>query len=122
MGSGIASQATAEPAGQPHQMGLIQGLIASRQLSPPQPESTGAVTQAEVSIQQDPIYTVITACHNILIQCAQSIAHAAHPTRTTPCFATAPCGGHFFTAQSAKKLTLLHGPRRNPCRTRRSFR
>src|SRR5215831_18873910 len=69
MGSGIASQATAEPAGQPHQMGLIQGLIASRQLSPPQPESTGAVTQAEVSIQQDPIYTVITACHNILIQC-----------------------------------------------------
>jgi hypothetical protein len=26
-----------------------------------QPESTGTVTQAEVSIQQDPIYTVITA-------------------------------------------------------------
>jgi hypothetical protein len=50
MGSGIASQATTEPAGQPHQMGLIQGLVASRQLSPPQPESTGAVTQAEVSI------------------------------------------------------------------------
>jgi len=30
MGSGIASQATAGPAGQPHQMGLIQGLIVSR--------------------------------------------------------------------------------------------
>ena len=62
MGSRIASQATAEPAGKPHQVGLIQGLIVSRQLSPPQPESSGAVAQAEVSIQQNPIYTVITAC------------------------------------------------------------
>src|SRR5215470_10376808 len=106
MGSGIASQATAEPARQPHQMGLIQGLIASRQLSPPQPESAGTVTQAEVSIQQDPIYTVITACYNIPIECAQSIAHAAHLTRTTPCFATAPRGPLFRSAVCEKAYAV----------------
>ena len=66
-----------------------------------QPESTGTVTQAEVSIQQDPIYTVITAC-NIPIECAQSIAHAAHLTRTTPCFATAPQGPLFRGAVCEK--------------------
>src|SRR5215472_8131548 len=70
MGSGIASQATAEPAGQPHQEG--------------------------------PIYTVITACYNIPIECAQSIAHAAHLTRTTPCFATAPRGPLFRSAVCEK--------------------
>jgi hypothetical protein len=67
-----------------------------------QPESTGTVTQAEVSIQQDPIYTVITACYNIPIECAQSIAHAAHLTRTTPCFATAPQGPLFRSAVCEK--------------------
>ena len=72
---GIASHAPAEPAGQPHQMGIVEGFVRSGQCSPPHAEATGTMSHAEVGVQHDAIDTIVAAAQQLLIEFAQSVCH-----------------------------------------------
>jgi hypothetical protein len=47
---GVPANATAEPAGQPHQVGVFERLIRSGQCPPPHPEPARIMAHAEVRV------------------------------------------------------------------------
>src|SRR5712672_628720 len=47
---GITANATAEPAGQPHKVGVFERLVRSGQRPPPHPEPTRMMAHAEVRV------------------------------------------------------------------------
>ena len=103
---GITANATAEPAGQPHQVGIFERLVRSGQRPPPHPEPTGTMAHAEVGVQNDAIDAIVAAAQQILIQSAQPICHGGQ-VRRTPAYFKLPRRGHFFAARSAKKRSVL---------------
>ena len=58
VGLGVGAHAATEPAGHPHQMRVIQPVIGSAQLPPPQAKPTGAVPRPKIAVQHNPIDTV----------------------------------------------------------------
>lgn len=57
-----------EPAGHPHQVGVIQLLVrAGVQPAPPGVKPTGIMPQRKVGIEHDPIDTVIAARQQIAV-------------------------------------------------------
>src|SRR3984893_16334679 len=103
---GIAANATAETAGQPHQVGIFEGFVRPGQRPPPPPKPTGTMPHAEVGVQNDPIHAIVAAAQDILIQSAQPICHGGY-ARRTPAYFKLPRRGHFFAARSAKKRRSL---------------
>jgi len=73
---GIAPNATTETAGHPHQVGVIQGFIRPGQRPPPGAESSGSVPHAEISIENDSVYTIVATGEEILIELAESVRHS----------------------------------------------
>ena len=65
VGFGVAADATAEPAGHPHQVGVFERLIRSGQRPPPDTERTRIVSHAEVGVKNDPIHAVVAAAQQI---------------------------------------------------------
>src|SRR3984893_9213623 len=102
---GIAANATAETAGQPHQVGIFEGFVRPGQRPPPDGKPTGTMPHAEVGVQNDPIHAIVAAAQEILIQSAQPICHGGY-ARRTPAYFKLPRRGHFFAAQSAKKRSI----------------
>src|SRR3954464_1066817 len=47
---GITANATAEPAGQPHKVGVLERLVRSGQRPPPHPEPARTMAHAEVRV------------------------------------------------------------------------
>src|SRR5271169_6143397 len=126
---GIAAHAPAEPAGQPHQMGVVQGFVRARERPPPHTEAAGTMSHAEVGIQNDAIHAIIPAAQQLLIERAQSVCHGSlaqgdtehqrlsdmnKPTRASRCpvglafdAGELPHRGHFSPAGSGEKRRLL---------------
>src|SRR5450755_2555585 len=127
--SGIAAHSPAEPAGQPHQMGIVQGFVRSRERPPPHTEATGTISHAEIGVQNDAIHAIIAAAQQLLIEHAQSVCHGSltqgdtehqrlsdmsKPTRASRCpvllafdAGELPQRGHFSAAVSGEKRSLL---------------
>jgi hypothetical protein len=76
---GIASHAPAEPAGQPHQMGVIKGVVRSSERPPPHAEAARTMCHPEIRIQDNAIHAVVAAAQQISIKLAQSVCHAPLP-------------------------------------------
>lgn len=63
-----------EPARQPHQMRVVQRVVAVVvPASPPHPEPARIVPESEVGVDHDPVHTVIAAGHQLGIAGAQLI-------------------------------------------------
>ena len=61
VGLGITAQAAAEPAGEPHEIGVLERLVRSGERPPPQPEPAGKMPVAEIRVQNDPVDAVVAA-------------------------------------------------------------
>jgi hypothetical protein len=75
VGLGPAPDSPAESAGRAHQMDVVQGIYRAGQILPPDPESSGIVPRAELTVQNDSIYAVVAARQQIPVQFTQSICH-----------------------------------------------
>src|SRR5271157_2647800 len=128
---GVASRAPAEPAGQTHQMGVIQGFVRSRQRSPPHAETARTMPRPEIAIQNDAIHAIVAAVKQLSIEFAQSVCHAPFSRgdaerriHATPAYrlqrafremwrrlnaAQLPRRGHFFPAMPGGKRRLFSG-------------
>jgi hypothetical protein len=64
---GVATNAPAKTAGQPHHMRIVQGGVRPGQLLPlPQAEAAGVMSHPEIRVQHDAINAVIAAAQEIL--------------------------------------------------------
>jgi hypothetical protein len=87
---GIAANATAETAGQAHQVGIVERLVRAGQRPPPHPETTGIMPHSEKGVQYDAIDAIVAAAQQILVESAQLIRHAGklllrcQPPQTAP--------------------------------------
>ena len=70
---GIASNAPAEPAGQPHQMGIVQGFVRSGERPPPHAETTRTKPHTEVGVQNNAVHAIVAATQQFLVELAQTI-------------------------------------------------
>ena len=77
---GITTDATAEPAGQPHQVGVFERLVRSGQRPPPHSEPARIMAHAEIRVQNDAIDAIVAAVQQILIESAQPIRHGGQVT------------------------------------------
>jgi hypothetical protein len=63
-----------EPAGEPHQVRVIQPLITIAVLTPPpRPEATRRMPQREIRVEDDPVHAVIAARQQIAAPLAEVI-------------------------------------------------
>ena len=75
---------TGEPARHPHQMVVVQLLVAAVvQLPPPHPEPARRVPHRVVGVQHDPIHTVIRTGQQIPVPCAEVVGHPPTVGRPT---------------------------------------
>jgi len=72
---GIGVNPSTKSTGKPHEMGVVQGFIRSRQLTPPSPKTTRGLSQTEISIEYDAIYTIICTIEIFLIIAAKLVGH-----------------------------------------------
>ena len=95
MGFRITTNATAEPAGQPHQVGVFERLIRAGQRPPPHTEPARVMAHAEVRVQNNAIDAIVATAQQILIESAQPVRHGRQVTGTLPQLQTAPQGPLF---------------------------
>src|SRR6266436_8206957 len=116
---GIASHASAEPAGQPHQMRIVQGFVRSRERPPPHTETAGTMPHAEIGIQNNAIHAIVVAAQQVVIEVAQPVWHRMIPPGNCPTGATFPqqrlrkSVGHYpqkHSVWSLPKLFLAREP------------
>src|SRR5215813_8358068 len=101
---GIAANATAEPAGHPHEVGVFECLIRSGQRPPPHTEPTRIMSHAEVCVKNDPIHAVVAAAQQILIESAQPIRHGRQVTDTPSPVSNCPAGATFSQLRLRKSV------------------
>src|ERR1700740_1122827 len=65
---GIAANTTAEPAGHPHQIGVLQRLIGPGQRPPPDTEPAGIMPHPEIRVEDDAIHAIVAAAQQILVE------------------------------------------------------
>ena len=71
---GIAANATAETAGQPHQVGIFEGFVRPGQRPPPHTEPAGIMPHPEIGVQNDPVHAIVAAAQQILIECSAHLS------------------------------------------------
>src|SRR5690242_5349039 len=101
---GVTANATAEPAGQPHQVGVFERLIRSSQCPPPHPEPTRIMAHAEVSVQNNAIDAIVATAQQILIERAQPVCHRGQLTGTLPPASNCPAGATFSQLSLGKSV------------------
>src|SRR6185437_6634767 len=69
------TQTTPEPPGHSHQMSIVEVVVGSIQLPPPDSKSRRTLCESKIGIQHDPIHAIIGAVHEIRVHPAQSIWH-----------------------------------------------
>jgi len=104
VGFGVTANATAEAAGQPHQVGVFQRLIRSGQRPPPDTEPTRIMSHAEVGVKDDPIDAVVAAAQQILIESAQPVRHGRQVTRALSPASNCPAGATFSQLRLRKSV------------------
>src|SRR6476646_7207857 len=124
---GITANATAEPAGQPHQVGVFERVVRSSQRPPPDTEPSGTMPHAEVRIQNDAIDAIVATAQQILIESAQPVCHRGQVIGTLPPASNCPAGATFSQLSLRKSIEKLRGelrlrlPARRAQLLRRSF-
>ena len=103
---GITANATAEPAGQAHQVRVFERLIRSGQRPPPHTEPARGMAHAKVRVQNNAIDAIVATAQQIPIESAQPVRHGGQVTGTLPQLQTAP-GATFVAARPAKKRSTL---------------
>ena len=91
----ITAKATAEPAGQPHQVGVFESLVRSGQRAPPHPEPAWIMPHAEIRVQDNAIDAIVAAAQQIPIESAQPVRHERQVTGTLPPASNCPAGATF---------------------------
>src|SRR6202022_50104 len=91
----ITANATAEPAGQPHQVGVFERLIRSGQRPPPHTEPAWIMAHAEVGVQNNAIDAIVATAQQILIESAQPVRHGGQATGTLTPASNCPAGATF---------------------------
>src|SRR5262249_12954976 len=99
-----AANATAEPAGHPHEVGVFECLIRSGQRPPPHTEPTRIMSHAEVCVKNDPVHAVVAAAQQILIESAQPIRHGRQVTDTPSPIPNCPAGATFSQLRLRKSV------------------
>ena len=94
------AQPAGEPAREPHQMRVVQPLVAvAVPTPPPHPEAARRMPQREVRVQDDPVRAVIAARQQIAAPLAEQVGHP--PTLGSPGpRLDLPRRGHRFRAKS----------------------
>ncbi len=81
---------TAEPAGQAHQVGVVQIVIRPTQASPPAAETACVVAEHVVAVEHDAVHTVVAPRQQVGVLRAQRVTHwstlplAGEDTRPAP--------------------------------------
>ena len=104
VGFGITANATAEPAGQPHQVGVFERLIRSGQRPPPHTEPARVMAHAEVRVQNNAIDAIVATAQQILIERAQPVCHRGQLTGTLPPASNCPAGATFSQLSLRKSV------------------
>ena len=74
VGAGPGPDPTGEPARQPHQVRVVEGVVAVvMPAPPPHPEPARVVPEREVRVEHDPIHTVVAAGHQLGIVSAEIV-------------------------------------------------
>src|SRR3984893_2455736 len=76
---GVASHASTEPAGQPHQVSVVQRVVRSGERPPPHAETARTMPHPEVRVQNDAVHTIVAAAQQFLVELAQTIRHDRSP-------------------------------------------
>src|SRR5215831_7720353 len=92
---GVTAHATAEPAGQTHQVGVLERLVRSRQRPPPHTEAAGIMPHREKSVENDAVDAIVAAAQQILVESTQPVAHGGQVRRSYHRLQTAPQGPLF---------------------------
>ena len=92
---GVTANAAAEPAGQPHQVGVFERLVRSGQRPPPHTKPARIMPHAEVGVQNDAIDAIVAAAHQILIESAQPVCHGGQVTSPAAAISNCPAGATF---------------------------
>jgi len=87
-----------EPAGHPHQVGVVELFVAALvQPPPPRPEPARRVTQRVVGVEHDPVHAVVAAEQKIPVALTESVDHRGRfPRRKLPI--SCPKGQPFWAA------------------------
>jgi len=59
--SGVTAHSATKPAGQPHEVGVLERLVRSGQRPPSQAEPTGIMPRSEIGVENDPVDAIIAA-------------------------------------------------------------
>src|SRR6266446_934464 len=113
--AGITAKATAEPAGQPHQVGVFERLIRSGQRAPPHPEPARIMAHPEIRVQDNAIDAIVAAAQQILIESAQPVCHGRQVTGTLPPASNCPAGATFSQPGLRKSVVSYELTRDNTC-------
>src|ERR1700719_539604 len=105
----ITANATAEPAGQPHQVGVFERLIRSGQRPPPHTEPARIMAHAEIRVQNNAIDAIVAAAQQILIESAQPVRHGGEGTGTLSPASNRPAGAT-FSQSGPRKSVVRHLP------------
>jgi hypothetical protein len=105
VGIGPGPHPTGEPTGHPHQMRVVQFLVATLMPpSPPHPKPARVVTQREVGIEHDAVHAVIAARQKIAIAFGELVTHrdtvVIPPPPRSPAANAAPKGPFLPSAVS----------------------
>src|SRR6185437_17066746 len=75
VGESPGTQTTPESSSHSHQMSIVEVVVGSIQLPPPDSKSRRTLCEPKIGIQHDPIHAIIGAVHEIRVHPAQSIWH-----------------------------------------------
>jgi hypothetical protein len=87
------AHATGEPAGEAHQMGVVQLLVAvAVPTPPPHPEAARRMPHGVVRVQDDPVHAVIAARQQIAAPLAEQVGHPRDCRLNRAAIGSAPQG------------------------------
>ena len=89
-----------------HHVGLVQVVIAAIHVPPPSAETAGRAEQGAVSIEHDPVHTIVAAIQQVLITNAERI-RGGHEELLKRAHQRARDNGHGLRSQGGKE----RGPR-----------
>ena len=62
-----AARTTTEPGGHANQVSIVERVVASRQVTPPQAEVAGAAREPKIRVEDDPINAIVLADQQVSV-------------------------------------------------------
>ena len=76
VGLGPAADSPAESACQTNEMSVVQSLRGTRQIQPPDAESSSIVPRTKIAVQNDSVYAIVGTGEEVLIKLTESVCHS----------------------------------------------